>query len=104
MILKFDQLTSLTLSSNDHSENIRTQLQTLLDSAPRLFSLTFNGFGWLTSQISSFEYRSTSVSQLNFDSHNQYYSYQQCITLTRSLLGIQCEVLSIDVFFILLIQ
>jgi hypothetical protein len=27
MISKFDQLTSLTLSSNDHSENIRTQLQ-----------------------------------------------------------------------------
>ncbi|CAF3253176.1 unnamed protein product [Rotaria sp. Silwood2] len=94
MVPKLNRLRFLRVSSNEHSQHIPTQLQTLLNSASHLFSLTFNGSRWLNS---SFEFKSETVSQLKFDSINAYYNQQQCTILSSLLLGIQCEALSIAV-------
>ncbi len=44
-----------------------------------------------------FEYSNKSVRRLNLQDVDRVYNSQQCVTLSRSSLGMQCEVLSITV-------
>jgi hypothetical protein len=100
IIPRFDQLISLTISLNhDYNYDVHHyQVQALLDRAPRLYSLTFHRLLLLSSlsTLPSLEYTNTSVRQLIFSEY-QYFNDEECIKLTSSLLGIQCEVLSIVV-------
>jgi hypothetical protein len=97
-IPRFDQLISLEITWNDHAKCIQSQLQLLLDRAPRLNSLSFQYSPTLFTQVLSVEYISKSIRQLHFKDMADYcINGQQCTLLSHSPLGIQCEVLSISV-------
>ena len=72
-------------------------MQTLLDRAPHLRTLSFNQDASLPLQMSLFKYTNASVRELNLRDCNYCFNEEECITLSRSSLGIQCEVLSIRV-------
>jgi hypothetical protein len=88
---------NLTIPTN----NYQSQLQTLLDSAPRLYSLKFDL--WKTSSMPPYQYTSSSIHRLDlhgFDKSRRehyYYDRTQCMELCKSPLGIQCRVLIIEV-------
>jgi hypothetical protein len=97
IIPKFYRLTSLSIKLS--TQNIdSSQLQILIDRAPHLYSLSFNSnFIFLLINLTS-----ESIRRLDFKeilSSNQYFffNHEQCIALTRSSLGKQCEMLSIGV-------
>jgi hypothetical protein len=101
VVSKLDQLVSLDVSVDSHSEDIQSQLQFLLDRAPRLQSLSF-GSWLLSSQVSPIENTRVLVYRLNLQnyangSHLRYFNNQQCSILSRSPLGVQCETLLINV-------
>ncbi|CAF5057467.1 unnamed protein product, partial [Rotaria sp. Silwood1] len=50
-------------------------------------------------QMSLFKYTNTSVRQLNLTDYSRYFNEEECIKLSHSPLGIQCEVLSIMVIY-----
>jgi hypothetical protein len=89
MIPKFDQITSLDLTINDHS-NLQTQLQLLINRVPRLNSLSFNScrLSILTSEI-----RDLSIRRLDLGGYDEYFNDEQI----RSLFGLQCEILFIKI-------
>jgi hypothetical protein len=89
----FNQLNSLTISY--HADTYQSQLQTLLDRAPHLEKLVIKQVALLPLQTSIFRYTSVSVRRLNLIDCNHCFNEEECITLTRSPLGIQCEVLYI---------
>jgi hypothetical protein len=102
VVSKLDQLVSLYVSVDDYSNNIQSQLQFLLDRATRLRSLSFGS--WLSSspQVSTIENTSVAVRRLDLQgyidgSHRRCYNDQQCVILSRSPLGVQCETLLIKV-------
>ncbi|CAM4796443.1 unnamed protein product [Rotaria magnacalcarata] len=69
------------------------QLQTLLDCAPRLFSLSFSYS--IFAAIPPYGYTSSSIRRLDLecsDPLRRYHSYdrKQCMELIQSPLGIQC--------------
>jgi hypothetical protein len=98
VVPKLDKLISLNVSVHVESENVQSQLQFLLDRAPRLHSLSFDS--WLPSvQI---ENTSTSVRRLDLQASPFYndwcwFNDQRCAILSRSSLGVQCQTLLINV-------
>jgi len=98
IIPKLDRLTSLNIKSSIQNIN-QTHLKTLLDRAPRLYSLSFN-FDLTKSKLLLFNNSNTLIRRLDFKgtiSLDQcpFFSHEQCIALSQSSLGKQCEVLLI---------
>ncbi|CAF1519581.1 unnamed protein product [Rotaria sp. Silwood1] len=94
-ISNFNRLYSLTVSS--HIDTFQSQLQTLLDRAPRLRFLQINQNESLSLQISIFQYTSKSVRVLDLRNCNYSFNEEECMKLCHSPLGIQCKILSINV-------
>ncbi|CAF4978356.1 unnamed protein product [Rotaria sp. Silwood1] len=104
IVCRLDRLTSLTVSigNNQNFNYIQSQLQLLLDRAVHLHSLRCLHWPLSSRHILLMEITSASVRRLdlqgyNFD--NQLYGFdeEQCIQLSHSPLGIQCETLLITV-------
>jgi hypothetical protein len=98
IITRFQNLCSLNVKIP--TRNYESQLQALLDNAPRLYSLSFES--WDTSEMPPYEYTSKSIRRLDLCGYNQLrrricYDNKQCIKLSGSPLGIQCRVLNIEV-------
>jgi hypothetical protein len=96
-ITKFDQLNSLHIL-NDIEQY---QLQILLDHAPNLSSLSIHDKD-IFSKFFLYNIKSRSIYQLNLRKIRQNntsiaYDMEKCIALTRSPLGKQCEILTIEV-------
>ncbi|CAF1422066.1 unnamed protein product [Adineta steineri] len=66
-----------------------SQLQALIDKAPRLYSLAFSGK--LSPDIAKLT--SKSIRRLDLSDIETYFNKPACISLCHSALGIQCEVL-----------
>ncbi|CAF4225929.1 unnamed protein product [Didymodactylos carnosus] len=81
----------------DNDLDSQSQLQALLDRAPCLYSLRFASWPSSSTQMPPFEYSNKSVRRLHLQDVDRCYDSQQCAKLSRSPLGIQCEVLSITV-------
>ncbi|CAF1438215.1 unnamed protein product, partial [Rotaria sordida] len=90
-----NRLRSLAVSS--HVDTCHSQLQNLLDRAPNLHHLCIHHDTTVPIQMSLFRYTNTPVRQLNLTDYNRYFNEEECIKLSHSPLGIQCEVLSIMV-------
>ncbi|CAF4175045.1 unnamed protein product [Rotaria sp. Silwood2] len=100
-------LSIISKFENLHSLNVRiptiiyqSQLQVLLDNAPRLYSLSFQS--WNTSKTPPYQFTSPSIHRLNLQGSGKtgckhLYTSKQCLELSRSPLGIQCRVLLIEV-------
>jgi hypothetical protein len=86
----FNQLKSLVLSVVNDDPIARDQLQTLLDKAPRLFSLELKGV--LLTELSSKSNR-----RLIFHRNSRSFDKLTCTTLANSSLGSQCEYLALSV-------
>ncbi|CAF3601638.1 unnamed protein product [Rotaria sp. Silwood1] len=71
--------------------------ESLLDYAPRLQSLSISRNQSLPLQISLFKYRNVSVRYLNLKNYNYQFNEEECLRLNYSPLGVQCEVLFINV-------
>ncbi|CAF3150270.1 unnamed protein product [Rotaria sp. Silwood2] len=104
VVSKFDRLTSLNISINNHkkTDNILSQLQMLLDRAPCLYSLSLGAWSSLNLQIPLIENTSKSIRRLNFQGYASgkswcYFDDEQCHQLSHSPLGVQCETLLIKV-------
>jgi hypothetical protein len=88
-----NKLNSLTITS--HADTYQSQLQTLLDRATHLKELVIKQVALLPLQTSIFRYTSVSVRRLDLIDCNHCFNEEECITLTLSPLGIQCQVLFI---------
>ncbi|CAF2805783.1 unnamed protein product [Rotaria sp. Silwood2] len=95
-IPKLDQLTSIVISINDNN-NIQSQLQVLLNHTPCLYSLCFTSCSSVLLQMPPLELQNISIRRLDLRGYNQYFNNEQCIILSHSLLGIQCEILFINI-------
>jgi hypothetical protein len=93
MIPTLDQITSLDVTI-DHHDNAQSELQSLIDRIPHLSSLRFIFFRLFT-LVS--ELRSISIRRLDLRGYTEYFNDKQCTILSRSLLGIQCEILFINI-------
>jgi hypothetical protein len=93
MIPTLDQITSLDVTI-DHHDNAKSELQSLIDRIPHLSSLRFIFFRLFT-LVS--ELRSLSIRRLDLRGYTEYFNDKQCTILSRSLLGIQCEILFINI-------
>jgi hypothetical protein len=98
IIPNLENLLSLTVAIP--TENHRLQLQTLLDRAPRLFSLAFRFC--VTSAMPPYGYTSSSICRLDLQGYDpsrrrHRYDSRQCMELIQSSLGIQCRILVIEV-------
>ncbi|CAF3884872.1 unnamed protein product [Rotaria sp. Silwood1] len=80
-----------------HTDTYQSQLQALLDRAPYLYRLDIRQEVSLPLQISLFKYNNASVRQLYLQKYNYRFNEEECDTLTHSQLGVQCEILSIQV-------
>ncbi|CAF2675692.1 unnamed protein product, partial [Rotaria sp. Silwood2] len=94
-ISNFNRLYSLIVSF--HIDTFQSQLQTLLDRPPHLRFLQINQNESLPLQISLFQYTSKSVHVLDLQNCNYSFNEEECMKLCHSPLGIQCEILSINV-------
>ncbi|CAF3993245.1 unnamed protein product [Adineta steineri] len=104
IVSKFDRLKTLFvyIEGNKNLNNIQPQLQLILDQASRLYSLAFSTWARSDSDAPLTGLRSNSVRRLDLirlNSNGQIYHFdeKECIELTRSPLGIECEVLIITV-------
>jgi hypothetical protein len=95
IVPNLNQLEKLSISS--HADNFQSQLQTLLDRAPHLDRLAIFQDASLPLQMSLFKYTNASVRQIDLRGYNHDFDEEECTALTRSPLGVQCEVLSIRV-------
>jgi hypothetical protein len=102
IVSKLDRLTSLNVyvDQNKNIDDNQSQLQLLLDRAPNLYSINFCSWLSLKSQVLPIEIRSISVRRLNlqeyiYNNKRHYFDEEECIQLSRSSLGIQCETLLI---------
>jgi hypothetical protein len=95
IVLNFNQLRSLTVSS--HTDTFQSELQTLLDRASHLRTLRLNQDASLPLQLSLFNYTNASVRELNLFGCDYCFNEEECILFSRSPLGVQCEVLLIEV-------
>jgi hypothetical protein len=96
IIPNLHRLTSLTIKSSTQNFN-PSHLQTLLDRAPRLYSLNFHlQSKFLLSNLTSTSIRRLDLKQSSSSDPYSFFNHEQCIALTRSSLGKQCEVLLID--------
>ena len=91
-VTNLNQLNTFRVSS--YVDTFQYQLQSLLDRALNLCSLTIHKDVSLPLQTSLFKNAYVSVRRLNLISYNYYFS-EECIILTRSSLVIKCEVLSV---------
>jgi hypothetical protein len=92
IVSNLNQLKTLSISS--HADTFRSQLQTLLDRAPHLATLKIRQDASLPLQMSLFKYTNAAVQRLNLSECNHIFNEEECIALTHSSLGIQCEALS----------
>jgi len=97
VILKLDHVTSLDISINDHYDDIQSQLQNLINRIPRLYSLSFAACSTCLLEIFLFQIVTTSIRRLDLREYDRYFNDEQCIALSRSSLGIQCEILFIKI-------
>ncbi|CAF1316186.1 unnamed protein product [Rotaria sordida] len=86
-----------TLVVYSHADSFQSQLQVLLDRAPNLRCLDIRQDESLSLQMSLFQYRTSSVRQLDFRGYNYYVNEEECIRLCHSPLCIQCGVLFIRI-------
>ena len=86
-----------TLSISNYSDTFSSQLQKLLDRALNLHSLCINQDPSLSLEMSLFTHTNPTIRELDFHDYNYYFNAEECLLLTRSSLGIQCEVLLINV-------
>jgi hypothetical protein len=93
MISNFNKLKYLGISF--HADIYQSQLQTLLNHAPRLYSLRIEQDRSSPLQMSLFEYTNSSIRELDIQNH--WFNEKECINLTNSPLGVQCEELTIQV-------
>ena len=91
----FMHLTSLEVSLHGRSDTAQFQLQSILDQAPHLNSLKFDS--WRTLRMPSLELISPSVRQLDVRESDRWYNNIECLQLIDSPLGMQCELLRINV-------
>ena len=103
-VFKLDRLTSLHVCAkkNENLDVIQSQLQMLLDCAPCLHSLRIGPWSRSNSQVPLKEITSNSVRRLelqdiDYSNESRYHDENECIQLSRSPLGIQCETLQIKV-------
>jgi hypothetical protein len=96
IVPNFNRLKSLTIYF--HANTFHLQVQALLDRATRLYSLSINQYRSIPLQTSIFKYRNASVRELDLRCINHYFNEDDCIQLSESPLGVQCEVLSILVY------
>jgi hypothetical protein len=104
IVSKFSRLRSLFIYTEKQKNlnNIRFQLQLILDQASRLHSLEFSTWSRSDSEAPLTGLYSASVRQLDlirFTFNDQIYHFdeKEILQLSRSPLGIQCEFLSITV-------
>lgn len=97
IVSTLNRLTSLNivLNSQMNMKEIQWKLQILINHASRLHSLSY--FSWSNENTFSFELSNSTIRQLDLRSPNLLYNYLQCIELTRSSIGQQCQVLLINV-------
>jgi hypothetical protein len=93
IVPNLNQLKSLKIQF--HTNTFQSQVQALLNRAPHLNRLSINQYESTPLQTSLFKYTNASVHELDLRNINHYFNEEECITLSRSSLGIQCEVLSI---------
>jgi hypothetical protein len=94
----FDQLRILDIFlsyKEAYNKVASSELQTLFDRAPKLYSLTFKSS--ISSLLPLLECTSESIVKLNFENCDEYFNYSNCATLFLSSLGKQCKILSIKV-------
>ena len=95
LVPNLDRLKRLSVLSYD--DTYSSQLKLLLDRTPHLQRLRISQHGSLPIQMSLFEHENRSVRELHLNHQNFYFNEDECLRLTRSPLGVQCEVLSIYV-------
>jgi hypothetical protein len=81
----------------NHNLDVLYQLQTTLDRATFLYSLEFLRLPSTSIGLPPFELSSKSIRRLCIQEIDEFYDTQQYLTLSRSPLSRQCEVLSISV-------
>jgi len=96
VIPKLDLLISLNVSlfHSDDSSNF----QVLLDRTPHLYALTLTNWfsiGEILTKITSHSIRRLDFQHNNSSNNGPWFDSEQCINLSHSSLGIQCEVLLI---------
>ncbi|CAF1345796.1 unnamed protein product [Adineta ricciae] len=98
LMRKLNQLHSLKITrpSNISDEEARKQLQTLLDHTPHLYYLKFHSWSQTTQQ-QWIRIANQSIRKLNLLGYNHWFTQQDCVELSQSSLGINCEVLYIKV-------
>lgn len=96
IISRFDRITSLNivLNSDMNLNDIQFKLQNLIDRLFHLYSLAF--FSWTYQNIFPFQIKNSSIRQLDLRSPNLIYNYHQCLELTHSSIGKQCQILFIN--------
>ncbi|CAF3068446.1 unnamed protein product [Rotaria sp. Silwood2] len=95
IVTNLKKLNSLTVSS--FSDVFQSQLQTLLDRAPRLYSLCIQQDKSLPLQMSLFKCMTASVHRLDLGDDYYQFNEEECLTLSHSTLGVQCKLLFIQV-------
>jgi len=96
IVPNLNQLRILVISY--HFNTFQSQLQAILDRVPCFYRICINQCTSLCLQTSLFKYTKTSVRELNLRYCHHYFNEKECIIAsTRSSLGVQCEVLSIQV-------
>ncbi|CAF3041796.1 unnamed protein product [Rotaria socialis] len=104
VLSRLDQLTSLSVSSDADIDDdiVLSQLQTLINRAPRLYSLTIADWRSSIIQHLPLYLTSNSIRRLDLQSHHylkrdRCFNSEQCVAFLRSPLAKQCEVLQIVV-------
>lgn len=90
-------LNSLCLYWYDGQQFCGSFVQTILNRAPHLKSLSLLNSSSAKSQMLSFCYNSSSVVQLDLQPTGDWYDAKECTILSHSSLGMQCETLGIRV-------
>jgi hypothetical protein len=102
-VVKLNRLTSLAVSvdENKNLNDVLLQLQMVLDRTSSLHTIRFDGWSPSISQVPPMEITSVSVRRLDLRglNNNKWHCFddKQCIQLSRSPLGMQCETLLIRV-------
>ncbi|CAF5200365.1 unnamed protein product [Rotaria magnacalcarata] len=81
----------------DGGKSVCSLLQSIINRAPKLKSLRLLNSPSARSQMTSFQYKSSSIRQLDLQPLGDWYDKQECEILRRSPLGLQCETLCIRV-------
>ncbi|CAF4788650.1 unnamed protein product, partial [Rotaria sp. Silwood1] len=93
IVPSLNRLKSLTVVS--YIDTFQSQLKALLDRASCLRRLCIIQDASLHSQMLLFRCTNPSIRQLDLRDYNHYFNKEECIRLSHSSLGSQCQVLSI---------